>query len=35
MVKKKYDSKFDIIKFILSLFVVLVHTEVYTNALHP
>ena len=35
MIEKNYDSKFDIIKFILSLFVVLVHTEVYTKALHP
>ena len=35
MIKKSYDSKFDIIKFILSLFVVLVHTEVYTKVLHP
>lgn len=35
MYKNNYDSKFDIIKFILSIFVVLVHTNVYTKQLHP
>lgn len=33
--KKIYDSKFDIIKLILSLFVVLVHTDTYQYIVHP
>ena len=33
--KKIYDSKFDIIKLILSLGVVLVHTDTYQDFVHP